>query len=106
MKSCPFFNKLEQEALEALIEVMPVETVEAGECIVRQGETGDHGFVVLNGSVEVYNEEVSSDSPGHISVNKCALDIPVVNIVESNTPASFAGGRARRGAFVRTMSTG
>lgn len=95
MKACPFFSNLEQEALDALIEAMPVETAEAGSCIVRQGDFGDSGFVVLSGSVECYNEEAKSSEEEFV---------PMV----SNSLGETAGGlrAGRRGAFVRTMPTG
>ncbi|CAK0803197.1 unnamed protein product, partial [Prorocentrum cordatum] len=57
LKSCPFFQDLNEETLTQLVDSMPVEPVEAGECVVKQGEQGDAAFAILSGSMNIYNED-------------------------------------------------
>merc|ERR1719353_2099577 len=80
---------------------MPVETVDVGTCIVRQGDTGDHGFVVLQGSVEVYKEE--TDAHGNLCSDRHSLEDMTHEIPMVHSPSRSS---SRRGALVRTMVTG
>jgi len=57
LQKCPFFSTLDIDAVDAIAEAMSVEEFKGDDCIVRQGEFGRSGYVVLEGNVEVCNDE-------------------------------------------------
>eukprot|EP00927_Polykrikos_kofoidii_P046169 TRINITY_DN40369_c0_g1_i1.p1 TRINITY_DN40369_c0_g1~~TRINITY_DN40369_c0_g1_i1.p1 ORF type:complete len:1024 (+),score=149.68 TRINITY_DN40369_c0_g1_i1:102-3074(+) len=65
LEACPLFARVSADSLDALVEAMPVVTVQAGEQIIQQGEQGDELFVVLNGAVACF-EEGGRRSQGNI----------------------------------------
>ena len=53
LESFPLLNRLSDEELSCLAAVMEVRTFPAGTEILREGETGDDMFLLLEGSVDV-----------------------------------------------------
>merc|ERR1740123_2228857 len=62
LRKCPFFHKIGQDILETIADSMEIEHYEAGQLIVKQGDTGRSGYVILKGRVDVCDD--SEDSSG------------------------------------------
>lgn len=56
LKECCLFQNMDLDALEAIRDAMPVETIMAGLPIVVQGDEGTTAYVVLDGEAEVWRE--------------------------------------------------
>merc|ERR1740133_392968 len=65
LQACPFFKGLEPETMRILIDVMPLEDVPEGTKIITQGDFGDTGYVIIEGSCYPCNE----DGQNHIYGN-------------------------------------
>lgn len=63
LRECPFIASLDEEAVDTLVEALPVLVQNADECVMRQGEPGAEAFIVLSGELDCYNElEEDEDS--------------------------------------------
>ncbi len=62
MAKVDILGPLSQEERRRLVEAVGVKSFAAGECPVRQGESGDSFYVIKKGSVDVIVEKAGSDS--------------------------------------------
>eukprot|EP00929_Paragymnodinium_shiwhaense_P060055 TRINITY_DN30029_c0_g1_i1.p1 TRINITY_DN30029_c0_g1~~TRINITY_DN30029_c0_g1_i1.p1 ORF type:complete len:1306 (-),score=271.85 TRINITY_DN30029_c0_g1_i1:197-4114(-) len=58
LSHCPLFRDIPDSVLTVVIGAMPVTTVRPGELIIKQHDPGDSLFVLLSGSVELFDESV------------------------------------------------
>lgn len=86
----PFFHSLAETTIDALLGAMPIEIIEEGACLVRQGQAGDSMYVLLRGVVECYNDAAVD-----------ALPQPA-----AASTGSTLGQPHRPGQFVRRMGPG
>lgn len=56
LQACPLFREVEGEVLQKVIGAMPVEEISEKTRILTQGEDGDSLYVLLEGSVECYDD--------------------------------------------------
>jgi len=84
LKECPFISLLDRQALETVVDALPVRVLEPSVCIMRQGDAGDAAFILLEGETDVFNE-AEADDPADVAANP-----------------DWIG----RGRFVRTMPSG
>ncbi|XP_043938901.1 cGMP-dependent protein kinase 1-like [Protopterus annectens] len=63
LKSVPIFQKLQEDVLSKLTDVLEEMYYEEGDYIVRQGASGDTFFIISKGKVSVTQETCSSEDP-------------------------------------------
>jgi len=56
LKSCPLFCETDELILSKIADTMEIQTFEAEALIIRQGDFGRSGYVLLEGIVDVYEE--------------------------------------------------
>jgi len=57
--NCPLFSHIEIDIVRQVTWAMPLRKLSPGECIVKQGDTGDSLFVLISGGVEVYDDSAT-----------------------------------------------
>ena len=98
----PLFAPLGAPALEALARAMAPLRLRAGECVIREGQTGEHYYVVADGRLEVVRGDVVIDHVGRgEGVGEISLleRVPCVATVRAGTesrlyaiePLAFVG---------------
>jgi len=63
LKRVPVFSKMSEGDMANIIDVLKLEIYASGSVIVRQGEQGNHFFIVLEGEVLASKESLDSPSP-------------------------------------------
>eukprot|EP00929_Paragymnodinium_shiwhaense_P079862 TRINITY_DN4162_c0_g1_i1.p1 TRINITY_DN4162_c0_g1~~TRINITY_DN4162_c0_g1_i1.p1 ORF type:complete len:941 (+),score=242.83 TRINITY_DN4162_c0_g1_i1:112-2934(+) len=61
LQCCPLLKHLEAETLDDLVEAMEIVELTDGECIMKQGDSGTAGYVILKGDAEVWKEDGKSE---------------------------------------------
>jgi len=56
LQTTPLFESLEYQDLMRLVNVSKVYEAKFGECVVREGESGDNFYIILSGEVEVSSQ--------------------------------------------------
>ncbi|UCF57996.1 MAG: cyclic nucleotide-binding domain-containing protein [Deltaproteobacteria bacterium] len=51
LESCEFFKGLEQSSIEKIASLCQVETYEPGEYVFRQGDFGEHLYIIADGHI-------------------------------------------------------
>jgi len=69
LKKSVLLKFLDNDALEALVDAMPVEAKAEHKQIIKQGEWGDSLYVILSGEVDCYDEK-STRPPGPVIVGE------------------------------------
>jgi len=64
----PLFEDLPSSELFQMVNELPIETYEAGAYIFREGEAGEHLYVVMDGMLEVL---MGADSPDELLLRAC-----------------------------------
>jgi len=84
LRQCPFFCNIAEETLGRIADVMILEVFEPGQNIVKQGEFGRSGYVMLEGRCDVYDDSVERPRDTH-------------------QPEDIMGSAPSRGTFVRSL---
>ncbi len=53
----PFFQALEESNIRELVSFLKLKGYDAGECIIKKGDTGRNLFIIVSGKVEVLGDE-------------------------------------------------
>jgi CRP/FNR family transcriptional regulator, cyclic AMP receptor protein len=92
LRGAPLFEGLSKKELTQLARVSEDVEVEAGKVLVREGETGQEFFVIVDGKVNVTRQGtlVATRGPGEF-VGEIALveDTPRTATVTAETPVRF-----------------
>jgi len=56
LKRCPYVRELDEEQLKKLADLGYSQVFEVGECLARQGRTGEKIFIIEDGLVGIYLE--------------------------------------------------
>eukprot|EP00439_Symbiodinium_sp_Y106_P080107 s332_g18.t2 len=63
LRQCPFMKKIDDDTLESLVRAMPVQTFDPGAIVCRQGARDDCAYVIVEGSVNVFQEPDPETDP-------------------------------------------
>jgi len=94
MKSTPLFQKLQDEYLNQLFQVMDEKTVQAGENIITQGEPGDYFYLVKEGTCKVFRHKDNKE-----------VELATLRTTDSFGEDALIGDRPRN-ATVRMFTDG
>jgi CRP-like cAMP-binding protein len=64
MNGLQMFDAFDEEAKEELVAQMKIERFEIGETIMKQGEKGDHLYVILRGTANVLIDQENAPPNG------------------------------------------
>jgi len=89
LKECPLFCALEDTILGRIADSMEIEKFKAGQNILQQGGTGRSGYLIMEGSVDVCDDDPEEGWEG------------------TNSPRDSTGAApSKRGQLVHTLSAG
>eukprot|EP00927_Polykrikos_kofoidii_P023572 TRINITY_DN2166_c0_g1_i6.p1 TRINITY_DN2166_c0_g1~~TRINITY_DN2166_c0_g1_i6.p1 ORF type:complete len:1095 (-),score=187.03 TRINITY_DN2166_c0_g1_i6:123-3407(-) len=61
MRACTLLKHMNEEELTVLADAMPLYHLNDGDIIVKQGQAGTAGFVILRGDADVFNQDCVAD---------------------------------------------
>ncbi|CAG2114390.1 unnamed protein product, partial [Medioppia subpectinata] len=100
LKTVPMLNKLGDETIAKIVDVLEETTYQKGDYIIRQGGRGDTFFIINRGTVKVTLKEVVSQTD-----NGDGMDFSVPEkVIRCLNRGDFFGERALQGDDIRTAN--